>query len=61
MANSFYDHTTFPVPNAAGTSKSMRDELDAIEAGFDKFPQLTSSVSGLVLKSKFKWQCSRNF
>ena len=28
----------------------MRDELDAIEAGFDKFPQLTSSVSGLVLK-----------
>ena len=50
MANSFYDHTTFPVPNAAGTSKSMRDELDAIEQGFDKFPQLTSSVSGLVLK-----------
>ena len=32
MAIQFYDHTTFPVPNAAGTSKSMRDELDAIEA-----------------------------
>jgi len=50
MANSFYDHTTFPVPNAAGTSKSMRDELDAIEQGFDKFPALTASASGLVLK-----------
>jgi hypothetical protein len=50
MANSYYDHTTFPVPNAAGTSKSMRDELDSIEQGFDKFPALTASVSGLVLK-----------
>ena len=47
---SYYDHTTFPVPNAAGTSKSMRDELDAIEAGFDKLPELTASASGLVLK-----------
>ena len=49
MANNYYDHTTFPVPNAAGTSKSMRDELDAIEVGFDKLPAFSAGVSSQVI------------
>jgi len=49
MANSYYDHTNFPVPNAAGTSKSMRDELDAIEQGFDKLPAFSAGVSSQVI------------
>lgn len=30
-----YDHTTYPVNGAVGSSTALRNELDAIEAGFD--------------------------
>nr|BDD47844.1 hypothetical protein 17 [Burkholderiaceae bacterium] len=49
MANNYYDHTTFPVPNAAGQSSTMRNELDAIEAGFDKLPAFSAGVSSQVI------------
>ena len=36
MANSYYDHTTFPQANSVGSSALMRAELLKIEEGFDK-------------------------
>jgi len=43
MANDFYNHGTYPTPNSAGSSASMRNELDAISAGFNKLPTLTGN------------------
>jgi len=43
MANDFYNHGTYPTPNSAGSSASMRAELDAISAGFNKLPTLTGN------------------
>lgn len=48
MANSYYDHTTFPSTGAAGSSSSMRSELDAIEAGFDKLPTIAGNGLKIV-------------
>ena len=45
MANEYYDHTTFPTTNSAGSSASMRTELNTIEAGFDKLPTLTAKAN----------------
>ena len=43
MSNDFYNHGTYPTPNSAGSSASMRAELDAISAGFNKLPTLTGN------------------
>lgn len=44
MSNDYYDHGAFPQTNSRAQSSSMRQELDAVEAGFDKLP--TNPVSG---------------
>lgn len=38
MANGYYDHGTYPVPNTVGSSQGMRSEFDAIMGGFDLLP-----------------------
>lgn len=44
MAGSeYYNHTTFPATGAAGNSSDMRAELDAIETGFGKLPDLSGN------------------
>lgn len=48
MANDYYDHNGYPAPNAPGSSAALRIELDTIEAGFDKLPQLTGNGDKLV-------------
>lgn len=45
----YYDHTTYPSSNSAGSSSLMRAELDAIEAGFDKLPNLAGNASRIVM------------
>lgn len=48
MPNSFYNHATYPTPNSAGSSSSMRAELDLITAGFNKMPTLSGNGYKLV-------------
>lgn len=48
MSNEFYDHTTYPAPNASGSSAQLRAELEKIEAGFAKLPTLSGSGAKLV-------------
>ena len=48
MANDFYTPSGYPAPNAPGASASMRDELNLIEAGFEKLPTLTGNGNKLV-------------
>ena len=48
MANPYYDHSTFPAPNSAGSSAAMRTELDLIEQGFDKLPTFSGNASRLI-------------
>lgn len=43
MANSFYNHGTTPITLSAGASALIRAELDAVTAGFDKFPTLAAN------------------
>ncbi len=43
MPNSFYNHSTYPTPNAPGSSANMRAELDLITAGFNKLPTLSGN------------------
>jgi len=49
MTNPYYTHTTFPAPNAPGSSAALRAELDAVSAGFDKLPELTGNADKLVV------------
>lgn len=44
MANSYYNHTTYPSPNAPGSSAALRLELAAIDDGFDKLPTLSGNA-----------------
>lgn len=39
----YYDHTTYPSQGSAGSSAAMRAELDLIEAGFGKLPNLAGN------------------
>lgn len=49
MAGSeYYDHTTFPSQGAAGSSAAMRAELETIEAGFGKLPDLSGNGNKVV-------------
>ena len=43
MTNPYYNHGAFPAQNSAGSSASMRAELDSITAGFNKLPTLTAN------------------
>lgn len=47
-ATEYYNHTTFPASNAAGSSASMRAELEAVEAGFGKLPDLSGNGGKVV-------------
>lgn len=48
MSNPYYDHTTYPNPNAPGASAALRAELELISAGFDKLPTLAGNAGKLV-------------
>jgi len=48
MSNSFYNHGSYPANGSAGSSSTMRAELDLIAAGFDKLPTLTGNTLKLV-------------
>lgn len=49
MAGSeYYNHTTYPSTGAAGSSAALRAELDLIEAGFGKLPDLSGNGSKIV-------------
>jgi hypothetical protein len=41
MTNPYYDHTTYPAPNAPGSSAALRAEFDKVEQGFEKLPTLS--------------------
>lgn len=43
MSNEYYTPTGWPTFNATGSSQDARDELDAIEDGFDLCPTLTGN------------------
>jgi hypothetical protein len=49
MSNPYYDHTTYPNPNAPGASAALRAELELISAGFDKLPTLAGNANKLVV------------
>jgi hypothetical protein len=44
----YFDHTTYPSVGAAGSSSAMRAELDLIEAGFGKLPDLSGNGGKVV-------------
>lgn len=46
--NEYYDHGSFPQTGTAGSSASMRAELESIEAGFNKLPILLSNGGKIV-------------
>jgi hypothetical protein len=49
MANSYYNHGSFPATGSAATSASMRAELQLVGAGFDKLPALPGNQNQLVV------------
>ena len=49
MANEYYDHTTYPQDGAPGDPADLRAELDAIEAAFDKLPQMSGNDNAIVV------------
>lgn len=49
MPNDYYDHTTFPSPNAPGSSAALRAEFDLVEAGFNKLPTLAGNGNKLIV------------
>lgn len=48
MANEYFTHSGYPVTRAQGDSSSMRAQLAAIAAGFDKMPALSGNALRLV-------------
>ena len=48
MSNDFYNHSGYPSTRAQGDSSSMRAQLAAIAAGFDKMPALSGNALRLV-------------
>ena len=48
MAGEYYNHTTFPQTGTVGSSAQMRAELELIEAGFNKLPDLVGNALKLV-------------
>lgn len=47
-AAEYYSHTTFPATGALLSSSAMRSELESIETGFGKFPDLSGNGSKIV-------------
>jgi hypothetical protein len=47
-AAEFYSHGTFPSTGAFGSSSAMRAELEAIETGFGKLPDLSGNGGKIV-------------
>lgn len=43
MPNSYYNHSTYPTPNAPGSSAALRAELDLVTAGFSLLPTLAGN------------------
>ena len=43
MTNAYYNHSTYPSPNAPGSSAALRAELNLIMAGFDLLPTLAGN------------------
>lgn len=41
--NEFYNHSSYPTQGSVASSASMRAELDAVAAGFDKLPPLSGN------------------
>lgn len=51
MTNPYYNHGSFPATNSAGASASMRAELDAITAGFNKLPATLTANNVVFINS----------
>lgn len=51
MTNPYYNHGSFPATNSAGASASMRAELDAIAAGFNKLPATLTANNIVFINS----------
>lgn len=49
MSNSYYNHGSFPAPNAPGSSAALRAELELITSGFDKLPALTGNANKVIV------------
>jgi len=49
MSNPYYDHASYPGPNAPGSSAALRAELDKVESGFDKMPALSGNGNKVVV------------
>lgn len=49
MANSYYNHGTTPITLSASSSALIRAELDAVTAGFDKFPTLAANGNKVLV------------
>lgn len=47
--NEFYTHGSYPATGSAGASAGMRSELDAVSAGFDKLPVLSTNANRVVM------------
>jgi hypothetical protein len=45
MSNEYYDHTTYPAPNAPGASAALRAEFEKVEQGFEKMPALDGKAN----------------
>ena len=43
MPNSYYNHSTYPAPNAPGSSAALRAELDLVTAAFSLLPTLSGN------------------
>lgn len=48
MSNSYYNHGSYPTPNAPGSSAALRAELSAISDGFDKLPTLGGNANYVI-------------
>lgn len=49
MPNDFYNHGSYPATGSQGASSSMRAELDAITAGFDKLAPLSGNAGKFLI------------
>lgn len=49
MSNDYYTHGSYPATGSQGSSSSMRAELDAIDAGFDKLAPLTGNGGKFII------------
>lgn len=48
-ASEYYNHSTYPAQGASGSSAAMRAELELVEAGFGKLPDLSGNGAKAVV------------